>query len=201
MTPIRKKPDDVKGPRWLQLGWPGSKLLLYGIEFTLLFALAAGFGFAQAAAEYGSTMSGMAGSMSKINLMNKVKLPDLSSNGNPTVIMSKPTAQTNSNYILDSMKKGSVTINRKDLEQHAGAKAAKLMLRSSPTDAFVKVDGKPVGRTPILLVVAPGRYDVTMDGKRMDHAEQKIDLLPKETREFLLTLKQLYPTQVMVQLH
>lgn len=199
MTPIRKIPDDAK-ERWLLPG-RASKLLLCGIELSLLLTLVSGFGFAQAAAEYGSTTSGMAGSMSKINLMNKVKLPDLSSNGNPTVIMSKPTAQTNANYILDSMKKGSVAINRKNLEQHAGANASKLMLRSSPTDAAVKINGKLVGRTPILLVVAPGQYDVVMDGKRMGRAEQKVDLLPKETREFLLPLKQLYPTQVMIQLH
>ena len=50
-------------------------------------------------------------------------------------------------------------------------------------------------------VVSPGQYDVVMDGKRMDHAEQKIDLLPKETREFLLPLKQLYPTSVQIHLH
>lgn len=90
--------------------------------------------------------------------------------------------------------------NREALEQAAGKDAAKLMLRSNPTDAFVKINGKIVGKTPILLVVPPGRYDVTLDGKRMDHAEQKIDLLPKETREFLIPLKQQFPTEVMIHL-
>jgi len=202
MTPIRKKLDDARQHWRGQPVWPGSKLLLYGIEFCLLLALATRFGFAQAAAEYGSATSGMAGSMSGINLMNKAKFPATTSK-DPTVIMSQASqdSKVSPNYILDSMRQGSVAANRKALEQRAGKNASKLMLRSSPTDAYVKIDGKPVGNTPILLVVSPGQYDVVMDGKRMDHAEQKIDLLPKETREFLLPLKQLYPTTVQVQLH
>lgn len=99
------------------------------------------------------------------------------------------------------MKQGSVAENRKDLEARAGKNAAKLMLRSKPSQADVKIDGKPVGKTPLLLVLAPGQYDVVMAGERMDHAEQKVDLLPKETREFLLPLKQLYPTTVEIHLH
>ena len=202
MTPIRKNLDDSNHRRQAWQDQPVWKLLCPAIELSLLLMLAASCAFAQAAAEYGSATSGMATSMSGINLMNKAKFPDTTQE-KPSVIMSQPSKNSKGspNYILDSMKQGSVAANRKALEQRAGKNAAKLMLRSSPTDAFVKIDGKPVGRTPILLVVPPGRYDVTMDGKRMDHAEQKIDLLPKETREFLLPLKQLYPTQVRVQLH
>lgn len=204
MTPLERKLKDVNVWPRLQTGRLGAKLLWRGIGFSLLLVLATSCAFAQAAAEYGSTTSGVAGSMSKINLMNKVKFPDLTkTDTKPSVIMSQPSKNTsfNPNYIYDSMTKGSVAANRKALEEHAGKKPAKLMLRSSPTDAYVKINGKPVGRTPILLIVAPGQYSVTMDGKRMEHAERKVDLLPKETREYSLTLKQLYPTQVEVQLH
>lgn len=205
MTPIRKNLNEPRRQQHSKPDWRGSKLLLHTIQLSLLLMMASSLAFAQAAAEYGSATSGMAGSMSGINLMNKVKFPETkSTSGNgSTVIMSQPSANSknNPNYIWDSMPKGSVTANRKALEQRAGKDAAKLMLRSSPTNAFVKINGKPVGKTPILLVVPPGQYDVSMDGKRMDHAEQKIDLLPKETREFSLPLKQLYPTAVTVQLH
>lgn len=202
MTPIRKNQD--KFVDWQQAR--GSRKIMKrlwpAVEFCFLLALAASCAFAQAAAEYGSATSGIASSVSGVNLMNKVKFPETTQQ-KPSVIMSQPSrgSKASPNYILDTMKQGSVAANRKALEERAGKNGAKLMLRSSPTDAYVKIDGKPVGRTPILLIVPPGRYDVAMDGKRMEHAEQKIDLLPKETREFLLPLKQLYPTTVMIHLH
>ncbi len=202
MTLLRK---DLKDSRRLEMTHyvlATVKSLWPAIEFCLLLLLAASCAYAQAAAEYGSATSGIATSMSGINLMNKVKFPDTSQK-NSSIIMSQPSANSKGspNYILDSLKQGSVAANRKAFEQHAGKNAAKLMLRSTPTGADVKIDGKMVGKTPILLVLPPGRYDVVMDGKRMDRAEQKIDLLPKETREFLLPLKQLYPTEVMIHLH
>jgi PEGA domain len=201
MTPVRTKFDDAKQRRQWQPGQLVSKLPWPALGFPLLLILAASCAFGQTAAEYGSATSGIASSMSGINLMNKVKFPDTTQE-KQSVIMSQPSKDSagSPNYILDTLKQGSVAANRKALEQRAGKDAAKLMLRSTPTDAYVKINGNAVGRTPILLVVPPGRYDVVMDGKRMEHAEQNIDLLPKETREFLLPLKQLYPTEVRVQL-
>ena len=168
----------------------------------LLLLLATGCVYAQAAAEYGGATSGIAANISKTNLMKDVQIPDTSGNKS-SVLMSQPSKNSgaNKNYIFDSMKQGSVKANRKALEDRAGKNAAKLMLRSAPANADVKIDGKPVGKTPILLVLAPGQYNVVMNGKRMDYGEQKIDLLPKETREFLLPLKQIYPTTVKIQLH
>jgi PEGA domain len=203
MTPILKYSGDSKHCQQAPQGQPARKLLRSAVEFALLLTLAASCAFAQAAAEYGSATSSMAtSSTAGANLMNSVKFPD-TSQSNATVIMSQPSKDSKGspNYILDSMKHGSVAANRKALEAEAGKNAAKLMLRSTPTGAYVKINGKPVGKTPILLVVPPGRYDVAMDGKRMEHAEQGVDLLPKETREFSLALKQLYPTEVMIHLH
>lgn len=208
MTPTESKLDKTNRLQQLPLGRLTAKLLWRGMGFSLLMLLAASFAFAQAAAEYGSTTSGVAGSMSGINLMNKVKFPstkdtDSNSSSKGTVIMSHPSknSSVNPNYIYDNMTKGSVAANRKALEQRAGKNAAKLMLRSTPDDAFVKINGKPVGRTPILLIVHPGQYKVVMDGKRMEHAARTVDLLPKETRKYSLKLKQVYPTQVKIQLH
>lgn len=204
MTPLRRNVEHTDRMRLLDLLRLTLMPLRHTLELSLLLMLASGCLLAQAAAEYGGATSGIAGSISGSNLMKNVPVPDMSSNdGKPSVIMSQPmkTAGANPNYIFNSMKQGSVAENRKVLEEQAGKNAAKLMLRSTPTHADVKIDGKPVGKTPILLVLPPGQYDVTMTGPRMDHAEQKIDLLPAETREFLLPLKQLYPTTVQIQLH
>jgi PEGA domain len=201
MTPIRKKVEQAN-PVWLNGGHSFSVLLRKSAEIALLLVLASSCAYAQAAAEYGGATSGIAGSISGTNLMKNVQFPD-TSGSKPSVLMTQPSGNSgvNKNYIFDSMKQGSVAANRKALETQAGKDAAKLMLRSNPSQADVSIDGKPVGKTPLLLVLSPGKYDVVMNGKRMDHAEQEIDLLPKETREFLLPLKQLYPTTVEIQLH
>ncbi|HEX5413321.1 MAG TPA: PEGA domain-containing protein [Terriglobia bacterium] len=203
MTPLRRNFEHAEQVWLLELARPLLVPLLHLLELSLLLVLASSCLYAQAAAEYGGATSGMAASISRTNLMKNVTVPDMSANGDKSVIMSQPmkTAGANPKYIFDSMKQGSVAENRKALEVQAGKNAAKLMLRSTPTHADVKIDGKPVGKTPILLVLSPGQYDVAMNGPRMDHAEQNIDLLPNETREFLLPLKQLYPTTVKIQLH
>jgi PEGA domain len=205
MIPLRRNLEHAEPVHPLEVVRPLLSPLLQIVELSLLLILASSCLYAQAAAEYGGATSGIAGSISRTNLMNKVAVPDIGANGGdkPSVIMSQPIndAGANPNYIFDSMKQGSVAENRKLLEEQAGKNAAKLMLRSTPTHADVKIDGKPVGKTPILLVLSPGQYDVAMNGPRMDHAEQNIDLLPNETREFLLPLKQLYPTTVKIELH
>ena len=87
------------------------------------------------------------------------------------------------------------TANRKALEDQAGKNAAKLMLRSVPDKSSVRIDGKPVGKTPLLLVVPPGVYVVEMEGgPRKAYGRRQVDLLPKEAREIMLDLKPRYPT-------
>jgi len=186
--------------RWSRNLLPEGRLLWRGVELTLLIAFGAACAFPQAAAEYGGATSGISGSVSGINLMNKAKFPT-GPKENPTVIQSQPTNSKGTKFIDDSLIDGSVEANRQALESHAGKDAGKLMLRSVPNQAYVRINGKIVGRTPLLLVISPGQYKLAMDGTRMEHAEREIDLLPRETREYSLTLKPRYPTQVEVKLH
>jgi hypothetical protein len=87
-------------------------------------------------------------------------------------------------------------VNRQALEQHAGKNACKLLLRSVPSAAQVYVDGAFVGDSPLLLIVAPGKYQIEMKGRRLEMAERAVDLLPRETREVALSLTTRYPTRV-----
>jgi PEGA domain len=186
--------------RWSRNFLPEGRLLWRGVELTLLIALSVTCAFAQAAAEYGGATSGVSGSISGINLMNKAKFPT-GPKEKPTVIQSKVTGSKGTKFIDDSLIDGSVEANRQALEGHPGKDAGKLMLRSVPAQAYVRINGKIVGRTPLLLVIPPGQYKLAMDGTRMEHVEREVDLLPHETREYSLTLKPLYPTQVEVKLH
>jgi hypothetical protein len=90
-------------------------------------------------------------------------------------------------------------VNRQALEQHAGKNACKLLLRSTPSNAQVFVDGAFVGNSPLELVVAPGKYQIEMRGQRLDSARRQVDLLPRETREVAVPLTSRYPTRVTAQ--
>ncbi len=86
--------------------------------------------------------------------------------------------------------------NRKSLEASAGKDASKLLLRATPVEGQIWVNGKVVGKTPLLLVLAPGKYQVEMRGSRGQTGKRSVDLLPRETRELAVKLDQLYPGRV-----
>ena len=87
--------------------------------------------------------------------------------------------------------------NRKALQDQAGKNAAKLMLRSTPDKSSVHIDGKLVGKTPLLLIIRPGVYVVEIEGgPRLAYGRRQIDLLPKESRDIALDLQPRYPTAV-----
>lgn len=88
--------------------------------------------------------------------------------------------------------------NRQALEQRAGQNPCKLLIRSVPTAAQVWIDGNFVGNSPMLLVLAPGKYHLELRGQRLEYGSQVVDLLPKETREVALKLAVRYPTRASV---
>jgi hypothetical protein len=90
-------------------------------------------------------------------------------------------------------------VNRKDLEDNAGPNPGKLMLRSLPSGADIFVNERLVGRTPLLLVVAPGKYTIRMRGERQDTGSQTVGLMPKETQTVVITLKERYPSSIRIQ--
>jgi hypothetical protein len=89
--------------------------------------------------------------------------------------------------------------NVREFQRHAGKDASKVLLRSTPVDAQIWIDDKIVGKTPMLLVLAPGKYQVEMRGARGESGTNIVDLLPHETREVVVKLHQLYPSRVTAQ--
>lgn len=71
-----------------------------------------------------------------------------------------------------------VGANRRALDARAGKDAAKLILRSAPNSAWVRIDGKAAAKTPLLLIVAPGVYKVEMEGAQMESGRSEVHLLP-----------------------
>lgn len=88
--------------------------------------------------------------------------------------------------------------NRKALEAGAGKDAAKLLLRSVPSQATIYIDGTEVGDTPLLLMIRPGKHKVEMRGQSEEFGERVIELSPSETEEVALTLTLRYPASISV---
>jgi len=139
----------------------------------VLVCLGAGNAAAQAIVEYGGAVATVGGSV--------------------------PAAQKPVSAHLPSASLQDIAcVNRQALEAQAGKDAAKLMLRSVPKSAWVRIDGKAVGKTPMLLRVAPGVHKVEMEGGQRESGQRQVKLVPKETREIQLTLESHYPTHVEV---
>jgi hypothetical protein len=89
-------------------------------------------------------------------------------------------------------------LNRRILERQAGRDAGKLLLRSEPSGAQAWIDGLFIGKTPVLLLLAPGKHRMEIHGPRQKFAAGVLELLPRETRDVAMNLTVRYPTNVIV---
>jgi hypothetical protein len=89
-------------------------------------------------------------------------------------------------------------VNRQDFEDNAGEKAGKLLLRSVPSGAEIFINGLLVGRTPMLMVIAPGKYTIEMRGPRQESGHSTIGVMPKETQTVVINLNQRYPASIAI---
>jgi hypothetical protein len=109
---------------------------------------------------------------------------------------SSAPASSSSPHLIASAGPPPEETNRKSLEASAGRDAGKLLLRATPVEAQIWVNGSIVGKTPLLLVLSPGKYQIEMRGSRGQTGKRSVDLLPHETRELAVKLDQLYPGRV-----
>jgi hypothetical protein len=163
--------------------------------FLILSIAFADFASAQAVVETAGTTS-VSGSVAASGAGNAkaigaVKFPSAGAGG-----AAASGAGTASPHLIASSGPPPDETNRKALESTAGKDAGKLLLRASPVEAQVWINGKIVGKTPMLLVLAPGKYQVEMRGSRGQTGKSSVALLPRETRELAVKLDQLYPARV-----
>lgn len=174
------------------VGWSWRRSLIY---VTAMVCLGAGNAAAQAVVEHGSTVSTFSTAGNALGKESSALQP-LRAATIPPNLPATSSNQTPSAHLPVGAGEDFVGANRRALEAKAGKDGAKLMLRSSPVGASVWIDGKVIGKTPLLVVVAPGVYQVEMQATQMVSAHQQVDLLPKEAREVLLTLASRYPARV-----
>jgi len=162
-----------------------SPALVAAILTAVLGATFAAGARAQAIAEVAGTTSVAA---SATAAAKPIVMPNLASAATPS-----------SQHLIASGAPPAQETNVRDLQAKAGKDAGKVLLRATPAASQIWVNGKIVGKTPLLLVLAPGKYQVEMRGVRGETATSTIDLLPRETREVQLKLQSLYPARVKYQ--
>jgi PEGA domain len=87
-------------------------------------------------------------------------------------------------------------VNRKEFEDNSGERGGKLLLRSGPSGADIFINDLFVGRTPLLIMLAPGPYKIDMRGARDDSGHANVAVMPKATRTVEIDLKQRYPSSI-----
>ena len=167
------------------------------IQFAAVVCLSACYASAQAIVEYGGAVATVGGGAASLGKMLPARLP-LGSLTSSLENASPSVEQTSSAHLPLRVREDVVGGNRRALEAKAGKDAAKVLLRSQPDGAWVMIDGKGVGKAPLLLILAPGVYKVEMHITQRESSQKQVDLLPKETREVLMTLAARYPAHLEV---
>jgi PEGA domain-containing protein len=116
----------------------------------------------------------------------------------PSLPTPNPAKQSSSPHLVARNGPPPQEINRKEFEDNAGEKGGKLLLRSVPSGADIFIDGLIVGRTPLLMIIAPGKYKIDMRGSRDDWGHASVGLMPKETQTVVINLSERYPTGVSI---
>jgi PEGA domain len=115
----------------------------------------------------------------------------------PSKVTSAPATASNGRpYLLARNGPPADDVNRKDFEDNAGVNAGKLLLRSKPSGVEIFIDGRLVGRTPLLMVIAPGKYQIDMRGPREESGHTTVGVMPKEMHVVAVTLNQKYPAGI-----
>ena len=177
-----------------------SRKLLVPVQaavFALLCCAFASTIHGQAVAETAGANSVSASVASSIKPPTMPKFPGTGS----VASSSAASASSSSPHLIASAGPPAEETNRKSLEATAGNDAGKILLRATPVEAQIWVNGRIVGKTPLLLVVAPGKYQIEMRGSRGQTGKRSVDLLPRETRELAVKLDQLYPARVAAAAH
>jgi hypothetical protein len=114
----------------------------------------------------------------------------------PSRTIATPEKQSPSAHLMARTGPSPEEANRKVFEDSAGERAGKLLLRSVPSGADVFVNDLLVGRTPLLMVIAPGKYEIDMRGPRQESGHSTAGVMPKETETIVINLNQRYPAKI-----
>ena len=158
-------------------------------EFCKILALLGLVGLGAHSAQAQATVeAGMLSSNSGVAAQS-MKPPSLAMAGSP---------QSTSPHLMAPTGPPPDEVNRRDFEDNAGERAGKLLLRSVPNGAEIFINDLLVGRTPLLMVIAPGKYKIEMRGPRQELGHSTVGVMPKQTQTVVINLNQRYPTSIAI---
>jgi hypothetical protein len=162
----------------------------------LSLCLAPASSHGQAAMEAGAATAASAGMTTAITSKPAAAIPSAAKSSSSAI--PAPSENATPAAVPMGVREGPAIeeANRKAFEQRAGKEAAKLLLRSEPSQAIIYLDGKSVGLTPMLLLVAPGKYEVELRGQHQEFGSGAVVLAPNETRQYLVPLTQRFASSV-----
>jgi hypothetical protein len=163
------------------------KNVLLGVLVVSVHTAQAQKGAEPAVTASSSRMSAQAAKASTFTLANPAK------SRAPLQSSVKPTS---SPHILERGGPPPDEVNRKEFEDNSGERGGKLLLRSVPSGADIFINDLLVGRTPLLMVMAPGPYKIDMRGARDDSGHANVAVMPKATRTVEIGMKQRYPSSI-----
>jgi PEGA domain len=116
----------------------------------------------------------------------------------PSLKMASPAKESTSPHLTARTGPPRDQLNRKDFEDNAGVGAGKLLLRSVPSGAEIFINDLVVGRTPLLMIIAPGKYSIDMLGPRQESGHSTVGVTAKETQTVVINLNQRYPRSISI---
>jgi PEGA domain len=161
---------------------------MYGAYAAAILLGFLGMGMGAQAQDIAETASATSSSAINVHTVQAMKAPP--------VTLAVPASQSSSPYLPARTGPPPDEVNRKDFEDNAGEKAGKLFFRSVPSGAEIFLNDLLVGRTPLLMVVAPGKYKIDMRGSREESGHSTVGVMPKETQTVVINLNQKYPANV-----
>lgn len=173
--------------------------ILRGALFVIAFCICVGSLSAQTAAESAAVMSnaGIATETTKLPSFGTTTTRE------PSAILFEAPRQTSrkaaSSNLIAHPGPSPDTVNRRHLEQNSGKHAGKVLFRSVPTGAEIFVNRLLVGKTPLLMFLAPGKYEIEMRGSREESGHHELALTPNQTETMVINLNQRYPTDISLQ--
>ncbi len=181
---------------------------IFSVMISILFGLlpGAGLAWAQGSTENGIMISGTGTGASATRAGTKRAAKKLRHRPVSNKTNNKKTTKSSHLPALPALSDGENPPDGENLNVESSDSPAKedqpvtgpgkLLVRSTPTGALVWIDGKPAGKTPLLVALDAGKYQIELRGSRMATAKQEIVLKPNESRKLLLQLKPRYPRQV-----
>jgi PEGA domain len=149
---------------------------------------------AQGTAEASATMAGAGVAARPAQAPSFADSPSRRSGTGDTKVASSRKRTSNSLIVPSGPPPDEV--NRKKFEENAGKDAGRVLIRSVPSGASIFLNHMLVGNAPLLLFLAPGKYDVEMRGERQQSGHRILAVIAKQTQTVVIDMNRRYPSRV-----